>query len=116
MTSSVAALKQMKRRGYPIEPGEYIRFVITDGQSKESEKKVKVADFIQGDEKPDVNEYLKLLCRAGETLFLPFGYTESKLLEMCRSSSPSSEVVAKADRRIRSVQRRGGVGYILTRR
>jgi len=115
MTNSVAALKQMKRRGYAVEPGEYIRFVITDGQSRDSEKKVRVSEFISADEKPDVKEYLKLLCRAGETLFLPFGYTESKLLEMCRSCLPLSEVVTKTDQRIKSVQRRGGVGYILTR-
>ena len=90
MTNSVAALKQMKTRGYTVEPGEYIRFVITDGQSRNSEKKVRVAEFIQGDEKPDVNEYLRLLCRAGETLFLPLGYTEARLLEMCRSGTPPS--------------------------
>ena len=115
MTSSVAALKQMKNRGYPIEPGEYIRFVITDGQSRDSERKVRVADFIQGDEKPDVKEYLKLLCRAGETLLLPFGYTEGKLLEACSKDSPPFEITVRETSQADNVPRRGGVGYIPTR-
>jgi len=115
MTSSVAALKQMKSRGYPIEPGEYIRFVITDGQSKNSEKKVKVADFIQGDEKPDVNEYLKLLCRAGETLLLPLGYTEDRLLEICRSGPPPSDPTPAENPHLKEIPRRSGPGYMPTR-
>ena len=117
MTNSVAALKQMKTRGYTVEPGEYIRFVITDGQSRNSEKKVRVAEFIQGDEKPDVNEYMKLLCRAGETLFLPLGYTEAMLLELCSSGSRLSESIpAKAVPQDKETHRRTGPGYIPARR
>ncbi len=113
MTNSVAALKQMKRRGHDIEPGEYIRFVVTDGQSRDSEKKVRVAEFIQGDERPDPEEYLKLLCRAGETLFLPFGYTEERLLRMCRESPGDLEMdINPSELCTKDTPLRIGAGYM----
>jgi len=116
MTNSVAALKQMKSRGYLIEPGEYIRFVVTDGQSRMFEKKVKVAEFLEGGEEPDVSEYLKLLCRAGETLLLPFGYTEVKLLETCSAGTPPNVAPTSAESPHAEIRRRGGPGYISYRR
>ena len=116
MTNSVAALKQMKSRGYLIEPGEYIRFVVTDGQSRAFEKKVKVAEFLEGGEEPDVSEYLKLLCRAGETLLLPFGYTEVKLLETCNAGTPPRAARTSAESPHAEIRRRGGPGYISYRR
>ncbi len=115
MTNSVAALKQMKSRGYSVEPGEYIRFVITDGRSRDSEKKVRAVDFIQGDERPDVDEYLNLLCRAGETLLLPFGYTEGRLMEICRDGSPPQDAIPVTPPDAKDIGRRAGPGYVPTR-
>ena len=116
MTNSVAALKQMKSRGYSVEPGEYIRFLVTDGQSRIFEKKVKVAEFLEGGEEPDVSEYLRLLCRAGETLLLPFGHTEVKLLETCNAGTPPRAALALAESSHAEIRRRGGPGYISYRR
>ncbi|KPJ70866.1 hypothetical protein AMJ52_09330, partial [candidate division TA06 bacterium DG_78] len=117
MTNSVAALKQMEKRGYRVEPGEYIRFVITDGRSRNSERKVKVAEFIRGDEKPDFAEYLKLLCRSGQTMFLPFGYTEEKLLKLIRKGNYPSKYVKSTSIPISKEHRpRETVGYVMQRR
>ncbi len=84
MTATVAALRQLKKRGFTVEPGEYVRYVVLDEASKEAERKVRVAEFLTGEEVPDAHAYVRLVCRAGETLFAPFGYTEERLLAACR--------------------------------
>jgi hypothetical protein len=47
--------------------------VLTEGHA------VKPADLLDGNETYDAERYLDLLCRAGEDLLLPFGYTEEKV-------------------------------------
>ncbi len=78
---TVAALRQMVDRGFKAEPGEYIRYVITDRNTRDYRRKVKFAAFLEQGDKVDKWEYLRLLCRAGETLLAPFGYTEEGLLD-----------------------------------
>ncbi len=78
---TAAALRQMRDRGFDVEPGEYVRYVITDRGTRDYRRKVKFAAFLQGSEEVDRWEYLRLLCRAGETLLSPFGYTEEGLLK-----------------------------------
>lgn len=79
MTTSVAALRQMEERGFRVEPGEYIRFIITQEATRDHRLKVKVAEFVDGTEGLDVEAYTRLVCRAVETLLAPFGYTEAVL-------------------------------------
>jgi DNA polymerase elongation subunit (family B) len=74
----VAALKQLKRRGFAVQPGQNIRFIVCNSSTKEPEKRVKVAEFIDGDEAYDAEKYCTLLLRAGETLLAPFGYDEDR--------------------------------------
>src|SRR2546427_10176833 len=61
-----------------------------DARARDSERKVRVAEFLEGDEAPDAWEYIKLLCRSGQTLLAPFGYTEDKLFAMCADLSDLS--------------------------
>jgi DNA polymerase elongation subunit (family B) len=97
MTATVAALKQLKKRGFAVEPGEYVRYVVLDEASKVAEAKVRVAEFLTGDEVPDAQAYVRLICRAGETLFAPFGYTEEKLLAACRHVKDAPDVDLRGD-------------------
>ncbi len=83
MTATVAALKQLRKRGFAVEPGEYVRYVVLNEAAKEAEAKVRPAAFLTGSEVPDAQAYVRLVCRAGETLFAPFGYTEERLLAAC---------------------------------
>ncbi len=87
LTATAAALKQMESRGFSVEPGESVRYVLLDARARESWRKVRVAEFLKGDEEPDAGEYIRLLCRSGQTLFTPFGYTEEKFVAMCRDLS-----------------------------
>jgi len=66
------ALRQLHAEGLALLPGQKVRYVVTD-------KGVKPADLLEGGEGYDVQEYMDLLCRAGEDLLSPFGYTEEKV-------------------------------------
>jgi DNA polymerase elongation subunit (family B) len=119
LTATAAAIKQMEKRGFSVEPGESIRYVLLDARARESERKVRVAEFLQGDEEPDAWEYIRLLCRSGQTLLAPFGYTEERLTEMCRDLSdvtpanpPKQGIAIQEDYKTAGHSRaRGGVGY-----
>jgi DNA polymerase elongation subunit (family B) len=75
----VAALKQLKKRGFRVNPGEKIRFVICDSSTKDCTKRVKVAELLEGDEKYDAGKYIELLLRSGAGMLVPFGYDEEEL-------------------------------------
>jgi len=118
LTATAAALKQMEKRGFSVEPGETVRYVLLDARARDSERKVRVAEFLQGDEEPDAWEYIRLLCRSGQTLLAPFGYTEDRLYGMCkdlgdvRPPTGDDGVRIQEDYKSRGHSRaRGGVGY-----
>jgi len=97
MNATVAALRQLEKRGFAVEPGEYVRYVILDESAKEAEAKVRPAQFLTGSEVPDAQAYVRLICRAGETLFAPFGYTEERILAACRrvKDAPGVDLTAR---------------------
>jgi DNA polymerase elongation subunit (family B) len=117
MTAAVAALRQMKDRGFSVAPGDVVRYVVADEGSRRAERKVHVAEFLEGGERVDVEAYLRLLCRAGETLLSPFGYTEGKLLALCNRLDDvtplpwdgAEETLPTKD----GTARRSGVGYAI---
>ncbi len=121
LTATAAALKQLEKRGFPVEPGESVRYVLMDARARDSERKVRVAEFLEGDETPDAWEYIKLLARSGQTLLAPFGYTEDKLFAMCKDlsdlsleSMPDRAIAIQEDYKSAGESRskaRGGVGY-----
>ncbi len=121
LTATAAALKQMEKRGFAVEPGESVRYVLLDARARDSERKVRVAEFLQGDEEPDAWEYIRLLCRSGQTLLAPFGYTEENLMRMCENLSdvsianvPEQAITIQEDYKSIGESRsraRGGVGY-----
>ena len=97
MNATVAALRQLEKRGFAVEPGEYVRYVILDESAKEAEAKVRPAQFLTGTEAPDAQAYVRLICRAGETLFAPFGWTEERLLAACRRVRDAPDVDLRAE-------------------
>jgi len=119
LTATAAALKQLADRGFTVESGESVRYVLLDARARESWRKVRVAEFIEGNEEPDAWEYIRLLCRSGQTLLAPFGYTEEMLVAMCRDLSdvnlanPSERAIAiQEDYKSAGHSRaRGSVGY-----
>lgn len=85
---SVAALAQLDIEGFDVNPGEAVRYLITDCRSKDPKKRVKVDSFVSGSEEYDVEAYVNLLLRGVEGMFLPFGYDMERLSEIFSSKNP----------------------------
>jgi DNA polymerase elongation subunit (family B) len=77
----LAALLQLRREGKEVNPGEAIRYVITDGDSRDERARVRVEALTKDVVGYDSEAYVDLLVRAAETMLLPFGYSREKLLE-----------------------------------
>jgi len=75
----VAGLRQLLDVGVKPNPGQRLRYVITDSESNDWRHRVRVADLLDGSENYDSGAYLKLLYRAGAELLAPFGYDESSV-------------------------------------
>ncbi|MBU4221616.1 MAG: hypothetical protein KKA10_08355 [Euryarchaeota archaeon] len=79
-----AALRQYRQEGIEIEPGQSVRYIITDHRSKSYQKRVKIPELADGDTQYDSAKYCEYLLRAAESILLPFGYTEKRLDEMMK--------------------------------
>lgn len=80
----VAALRQYRQEGIEIEPGQSVRYIITDHRSKSYQKRVKIPELADGDTQYDSAKYCEYLLRAAESILLPFGYTEKRLDEIMK--------------------------------
>jgi DNA polymerase elongation subunit (family B) len=77
----LAALLQLRREGKEVNPGEAVRYVITDGRSRDERRRVRVEALADDVTEYDAEAYVDLLVRAAETMLIPFGYTREKLQE-----------------------------------
>jgi DNA polymerase elongation subunit (family B) len=80
-TCAAAAVRQLKREGVSVEPGQVVRYVITDVKSRDPARKVREARLIRGDEKYDAAAYAKLVVRSIASMVLPFSLDEERLAE-----------------------------------
>lgn len=77
--NNTAAMRQFQKEGITIQPGQSIRYVITDSASKSYMKRVKIAQLVDEDTGYDRSKYNEFLLRAAESILLPFGYTKERL-------------------------------------
>ena len=77
----VAALTQLVREGVTVHPGETVRYVVLNHNSRNPTRRVRVLELIEGNEQYDKSEYLKHLLRSAASILRPFGYTEERLRE-----------------------------------
>jgi DNA polymerase elongation subunit (family B) len=76
-----SALLQLQDLGVQVEPGQSVRYLVTDEYSRNYKKRVCLAEKMQGTENIDVGYYLRQLVKCAESLLTPFGYTIEKLQE-----------------------------------
>jgi len=86
------AAQQLDDFGIPIHPGEKVRYVIKDAQSKEKDERVRPFPLVGPDDTYDAKAYQKMLLKATEELLIHFGY-DAKGLEAI--VNPSSSPVVK---------------------
>ncbi len=77
--NSTAAIKQFQAEGVTLQPGQTVRYIITDHTSKSYMKRVKIAELADENTQYDRVKYYEHLLRAAESILLPFGYTKDVL-------------------------------------
>jgi DNA polymerase elongation subunit (family B) len=80
LNETAACVRQLQNVGIDVKPGQRIRYVIRDASSNRYHRKVTVAKDLKCTSPYDVEKYVSFLCKASESMFLPFGYTEMDIL------------------------------------
>ena len=78
---SVAALQQLHDQGFELQPGQAVEYLIMDSASRSSWQRVRVAPFLDGDERYDAERYVDLSLRGAAELLSPFGWNIERLRE-----------------------------------
>jgi DNA polymerase elongation subunit (family B) len=76
LNMSAAALRQLKEEGVDSQPGRSVQYLVADATSRNHHRKVLIRERLDAFERYDLDHYLKVLARTGESLLLPLGYTE----------------------------------------
>jgi DNA polymerase elongation subunit (family B) len=84
LNNNVACLLQLRDIGVEAKPGEKVKYIITNANSKNYYWKVRSWQLSNGKEKYDREKYLSHLLSAGESILLPFGYTKRKLADLIK--------------------------------
>ena len=78
---TAAAMRQLREEGLEVQPGQGVRYVVTDAPSRRHQDKVLVEERLDLYEGCDVGHYLKALARAGESLLSPLGWDERRVAD-----------------------------------
>jgi len=74
-----AALQELNDINIHVEPGQSIRFLVTNNQSKSYKKRVCIQENINENEKIDAVFYIREIAKCAESILIPFDYTHKKL-------------------------------------
>jgi DNA polymerase-2 len=80
------AAQQLEDVGIPIHPGEKVRYVIKDAESRNKEERVKPFPLVGPDDTYDVKKYQEILVKATEELLIHLGYNAKRLMKITDSS------------------------------
>ena len=78
-TDNAAALEQLLETGAKVQPGQQVRYLVTNKRGKLHTERVTVEQLMRGDERYDTAYYYRQLLRVGESLLLPFGWSCERL-------------------------------------
>jgi DNA polymerase elongation subunit (family B) len=95
------AAQQLEDAGIPVHPGEKVRYVIKDAQSKDKEERVRPFPLVGPDDTYDVKKYLEMLVKATEELLIHLGYDAKRLRGELKGFEGSSLPAAGRDSRVR---------------
>ena len=73
------AAQQLEDVGIDIHPGEKVRYVIKDAESKDKAERVKPFPLVGPDDTYDVKKYLEMLVKATEEILIHVGYDAKRL-------------------------------------
>jgi DNA polymerase II len=96
------AAQQLEDSGVTIHPGEKVKYMIKDAQSKEKDERVRPFPLVGPDDTYDAGAYQKMLLSATEELLIHFGHDAKSLESMVNPSSPPLKKRKKAPSRSQS--------------
>jgi DNA polymerase elongation subunit (family B) len=73
------AAQELEDIGIPIHPGERVRYVIKDAESKDKSERVRPFPLVGPDDTYDVKKYLEMLVKATEEILIHVGYDKKRL-------------------------------------
>jgi DNA polymerase-2 len=73
------AAQQLEDVGIEIHPGEKVRYVIKDAESKDKAERVRPFPLVGPDDTYDVKKYLEMLVKATEEILIHVGYDAKRL-------------------------------------
>ncbi len=85
MTESKAALMQYEQHNTILQPGQTIKYVVTDGRSRDHREKVAVLHLTEPPIHYDKKYYEKYLYRVVEEILTPFGFNEERIKKEVKS-------------------------------
>lgn len=77
-----SALFQLREVGVEPEPGQSVRYVVRDENSRKPKERVCIAELLDDNDKIDIDFYLRQIAQYGESLLVPFGFTLEKFYDM----------------------------------
>jgi len=84
------AAQELEDAGIPVHPGEKVRYVIKDAESKDKAERVRPFPLVGPDDTYDVKKYLDFLVKATEEILIHVGYDKKQLKKMTDISFPLS--------------------------
>ena len=84
------AAQELEDAGMPIHPGEKVRYVIKDAESKDKAERVRPFPLVGPDDTYDVKKYVEMLVKATEEILIHLGYNAKQLKKTIDISFPLS--------------------------
>ena len=69
----------MERAGFEVHGGQTIQYLVVNSKSRRVNERVLAAQLTNPDTRHDIEEYVKMLISAAQTLLAVFGYTKNKI-------------------------------------
>lgn len=98
-TLNAIVAKELAGRGVTLNPGESVRYVITEYQADVPSDRARAWEFIDGSWGYDVARYTELLMRAVESVLVPFGLTASMLRSWLVKELPAENLHSRLEAR-----------------
>ena len=96
-TLNAIVAKELAGRGVTLNPGESVRYVITEYQADVPSDRARAWEFIDGSWGYDVARYTELLMRAVELVLVPFGVSASMLRSWLVKELPTEHLRARLE-------------------
>ena len=87
-----SALLQLKDLGVNPQPGQSIRYVVSNEKSRDYKKRVCISELLKNCKSIDVDFYLRQIAMYGESILVPFGFRIERLYKLLEKIKTREEL------------------------